>query len=318
MAAALGIGERLRNAREARGLSLDEIEAATRIRRRFLEALEAEAFDQLPGTAYAKGFLRTYASYLGLRAEDLAGISPEFRAGPIVTQGSPVEVRITPVTPQSRARRIITGIAVLIAIGGVFLGFMLYGQLRQFAVTPLPSTGGPPSQAPSSPRPAPHAGGPAGGAAQGVQPAGPQGGRPTGSPAGQPAPKPPVSPTTPPGTPSTPPATPAHQPAVPSGAPAQPAGQPAAGAPGTLAGPLSIVVVATDRSWVRTVADGVTVYEGFLSPGDRQGWQANHQLTLKVGNAGAVEVTVNGRPLGRLGNPGDVVDRTFTAGTPAP
>ncbi len=285
MAQARGIGERLRNAREARGLSLDEIEAATRIRRRYLEALEAEAFDQLPGAAYAKGFLRSYAAYLGLPPEDLIGMYPEFLAGPIITQGSPVEVRITPATPQSRARRIITGIAVLIALGAVLMAYMLYGQLRQFAVTP-PPTGTPPSaRAPS---------------ATAVPPA-----QAPGAPSQSPAP--PASPITPTAVATAaPPAKPA--PVLPAPA-AQPSG---------LTGPLSLVVVATDRSWVRTVADGVTVYEGFLNAGDRQTWQARHQLTLKIGNASAVEVSVNGQPLGRLGNPGDVVDKTFTAGPATP
>jgi transcriptional regulator with XRE-family HTH domain len=62
------IGSSLREARERRGLELNEIERATRIRSRYLRALEEEQFGQLPGRAYAKGFLRTYADYLGLDA----------------------------------------------------------------------------------------------------------------------------------------------------------------------------------------------------------------------------------------------------------
>jgi len=307
MAQARGIGERLRNAREARGLSLDEIEAATRIRRRYLEALEAEAFDQLPGAAYAKGFLRSYASYLGLPPEDLIGTYPEFLAGPIITQGSPVEVRITPATPQSRARRIITGIAVLIAIGAVLMAYMLYGQLRQFAVTPPPLTGTPPSARAPSATSVPPAHAP-GAPSQSPAPAGGQGTAPQ---SGRGTPTPGAAPPASPITPTA--AAPAAPPAKPAPAPPAPAVQPSG-----LTGPLSLVVVATDRSWVRTVADGVTVYEGFLNAGDRQTWQARHQLTLKIGNASAVDVSVNGQPLGRLGNPGDVVDKTFTAGSATP
>jgi hypothetical protein len=60
------IGSSLRAAREQRQLELPAIEHATRIRAKYLRALEEERFDVLPGTAYAKGFLRTYADFLGL------------------------------------------------------------------------------------------------------------------------------------------------------------------------------------------------------------------------------------------------------------
>jgi cytoskeleton protein RodZ len=60
------IGSSLRAAREQRQLQLPQIERATRIRAKYLMALEEERFDVLPGTAYAKGFLRTYADFLGL------------------------------------------------------------------------------------------------------------------------------------------------------------------------------------------------------------------------------------------------------------
>lgn len=79
-------------------------------------------------------------------------------------------------------------------------------------------------------------------------------------------------------------------------------------------GPLHVVVVATDRTWVKVVADGVTVFEGFMSAGTRQDWEARREVSLKAGNAGGLDVSVNGRSLGRLGNPGDAVDKTFTVG----
>jgi cytoskeleton protein RodZ len=60
------IGSSLRTAREHRQLDLPEVERATRIRTRYLAALEDERFDVLPAPAYAKGFLRTYADFLGL------------------------------------------------------------------------------------------------------------------------------------------------------------------------------------------------------------------------------------------------------------
>jgi len=60
------IGNSLREARHRQQLELSEIEQATKIRARYLQALEEESFDALPAQAYVKGFLRNYAEYLGL------------------------------------------------------------------------------------------------------------------------------------------------------------------------------------------------------------------------------------------------------------
>ena len=60
------IGSSLREARVRQGLEFPEIETGTKIRGKYLHALEEEHFDVLPGEAYIKGFLRTYAEYLGL------------------------------------------------------------------------------------------------------------------------------------------------------------------------------------------------------------------------------------------------------------
>ena len=60
------IGNSLREARHRQQLELSEVEQSTKIRSRYLKALEEEAFDSLPAQTYVKGFLRTYADYLGL------------------------------------------------------------------------------------------------------------------------------------------------------------------------------------------------------------------------------------------------------------
>ena len=60
------IGTSLREARNRQHLDLNEVEQATKIRARYLQALEEESFDALPAQTYVKGFLRTYADYLGL------------------------------------------------------------------------------------------------------------------------------------------------------------------------------------------------------------------------------------------------------------
>jgi len=64
-----GFGEHLKREREMRGVSLDEICAATRIGNRFLEALENEEWDRLPGGVFNRGFVRAVARFLGLDEE---------------------------------------------------------------------------------------------------------------------------------------------------------------------------------------------------------------------------------------------------------
>jgi hypothetical protein len=67
-----GVGTILRQARNRREIELDEVEAATRIRLRYLRAIEHEEWDVLPGGVYTRSFIRTYASFLGLDGERLA------------------------------------------------------------------------------------------------------------------------------------------------------------------------------------------------------------------------------------------------------
>jgi hypothetical protein len=67
-----GVGNKLREARTRRHLGLPDVEVATKIRCRYLQAIENEDWDQLPGDTYARAFIRTYGSFLGLDGERLA------------------------------------------------------------------------------------------------------------------------------------------------------------------------------------------------------------------------------------------------------
>ncbi len=66
------IGPNLEQARKDRGLSLEEAEHATKIRKRYLDGLERDDYGVLPDGVYARGFLKTYANYLGLDGDELA------------------------------------------------------------------------------------------------------------------------------------------------------------------------------------------------------------------------------------------------------
>jgi Helix-turn-helix domain len=69
---ASGVGQILSQARRRRQIDHAAVEAATRIRPRFLRAIENEEWDALPGGVYTRGFIRTYAAFLGLDGDRLA------------------------------------------------------------------------------------------------------------------------------------------------------------------------------------------------------------------------------------------------------
>jgi len=70
------LGETLRRARLTRGVTFEDAERVTRIPRKYLEALETENFGILPAPVFARGFLRSYAGYLGLEPGDLLPFFP--------------------------------------------------------------------------------------------------------------------------------------------------------------------------------------------------------------------------------------------------
>ncbi|QJW47439.1 helix-turn-helix domain-containing protein [bacterium BFN5] len=77
--------------------------------------------------------------------------------------------------------------------------------------------------------------------------------------------------------------------------------------------PIQIMTKYNDECWTQVIADGKEVYEGIPHKGDTLSWDATNNLTVKFGNAGSVDATYNGKPLGKLGDKGEVVVKTFTA-----
>jgi hypothetical protein len=114
-----GIGPTLRDARNRRKVDLSEVEAAIKIRVRYLQAIENEEWDALPGGAYTRGFIRTYAFYLGLDGERLAD---DYRRANAPAAGERVPKRVEPV--QSGARRNGPRVSGAVVIAGVCLAFV--------------------------------------------------------------------------------------------------------------------------------------------------------------------------------------------------
>jgi cytoskeleton protein RodZ len=112
-----GIGATLREARSRRKLDLAEVEAAIKIRVRYLQAMENEEWDALPGDAYARGFIRTYAIHLGLDGERLAD---EYRRSAATPGSDRTPKRVEPVPASGRSERSrVPGrlLAVAVALG---------------------------------------------------------------------------------------------------------------------------------------------------------------------------------------------------------
>ena len=99
------LGEVLRTAREAKGVDLTRVERDTKIRERYLSALERGEYRELPGAVYTKGFLRNYGAYLGLDPEYLIDLYRlEATGGTAERPAAPVPPR--PITVRrSRSQR---------------------------------------------------------------------------------------------------------------------------------------------------------------------------------------------------------------------
>ena len=267
------IGAVLEKARKQRGLTLDEAEYATKIRKRYLDGLEREDFGVLPDAVYARGFLKTYANYLGLDGEDLARQLRDRRRSRrerTFAYGAPKTSEfdkplINPGELNGEKRRGISWPTVLNLLVALLLVAAIVGSLYYVGL--------------------------------GAQ-------RPEGSPDARPQdtedvadnPQPPAG--APSGAENGPPE---------NGAPDRPEPQPET---------LSVVVsVEGDPSWLSVLADGRLAYEQIAQPGFSRNFEAQREVSIKTGNAGAVGVEVNGQDLGKLGESGEVLTRDFTLKT---
>jgi cytoskeleton protein RodZ len=128
------IGNSLREARFRQQLEFGELEQATKIRARYLRALEEESFDTLPAQTYVKGFLRTYADYLGLDGQlyvdeynSRFGAGEEEHREPVVARRSS--------TVRARQHRRLENRGVVFALAGIGALFALVIAAWKFSDT---------------------------------------------------------------------------------------------------------------------------------------------------------------------------------------
>ena len=140
------LGEKLRDAREQRGVDLYRVERDTKIRTKYLAALEAGDFSDLPGDVYTRGFLRNYATYLGLDADEIV---EEWRqaAGdvqpvkPAIVGPQPLTMRRKVIFQQSHV--VIAIVAIIVLLVASYFGYQLtrylsYPTLTVAAAGPTP------------------------------------------------------------------------------------------------------------------------------------------------------------------------------------
>ncbi|MDI6893212.1 MAG: RodZ domain-containing protein [Bacillota bacterium] len=270
------IGELLRQTREEKGLSLKDAQVETKIRTRYLEALERGDETVVPGEVYFRGFLRTYANFLGLDGQELASRYRALKEAERASQAPP------PAAPRKVARfpRALPVTAlVLFLLAALFVAWWAW-QSGLLPTGALPSREGPPA-----PGPAP---GP-------TEPGGP----------GTPAPGGAA-----PGGPGTTPGVPGGGPGGAPGVTLEEVPGPRGVVTLNVQGASSLEVKASfrDRCWVRVTADGLVREETTYTSGQEKLWRAQASLKLRAGNAGAIVLSVNGVPVGELGGAGDVVD----------
>ncbi|HEY8297096.1 MAG TPA: RodZ domain-containing protein [Candidatus Baltobacteraceae bacterium] len=247
----MSLGERFRTAREQRGLTLSDVAEQIRIRSVYLAAIEEENWPSIGAPVYIRGFLRTYARFLGLDPEDAV---TEFNS----TGGASA---LTPAMAESNAdqaallnsgRNLSPLLWVASAVALALIAFVIY-------LFVAPPKGGPRAVAVASP-------------AASVSPAG-------------------------------------SAPAAASGLGSTPSPSPEPSA--LLASSATLAIHLTAPSWLRVTVDGNVSIEGTFPAGTDKTFHGKSAL-VRVGNAGGVEIVVDGKPVGKLGATGDVAEKSFT------
>jgi cytoskeleton protein RodZ len=290
------IGETLRSERQRRNLQLDQVSRELKISTRFLEAIEQEQFDRLPGGVFAKSFVRQYARMLDLDENEAAAevqrtIAPQ--AVPQFAEAAaprPAASRTTEFAPRVDSisnRPFASGswLPALALVVAVMLGCSLVYGWWQRSHRPVVAAAAAPSktvtqQAPNT-------------AAQASPPAAP----PVAA-AVETAAQPPIA-----------------APAVASDAGAEKTHSEAAPAALRPSGPVKVALTTADEAvWVLARTDGKYAFSGTLEPNQTRTVDAEGSVLLRLGNAGGVIITVNGKPIPAVGPKGQVRTVQLTSG----
>ena len=267
-------GDKLRREREMRGITLAEIAESTKISTRWLKALDEEQFEILPGGVFNRGFVRSYARFLGINEEQTvadyvaASNEQEPPADKFPLEIHEKENNSPPLNPKRSAFPVVLSVVALILVVG---GWTYWAKHK-------------PSSTAISDQ---HVATPA-----------------------QPAPSPQQSISTQPAQP----VNSAPQPAkVADPQPTDASDKSNSSEPADQGGSISVVIKARQNSWISVVADGQVQWEGMLSANSERTIQAGKELVLKTGNAAGIEVSYNGKPLGALGKEKEVRTITFNS-----
>jgi cytoskeletal protein RodZ len=282
-------GQRLRQAREARNITLQEIAATTKIGTRALQALEWERFEQLPGGIFNKGFVRAYARCVGLDEEEtVAAYMEAAKVAPPETDMQALATQVEAARPPKRgggpnAATVVGILAVLVALG---LGGLWLREHRKESRESAEAQSREARAAVSVMAPT-------------VTP-------PVTSPVASP-----VTPTDPNAavTSATNSTVDATQNTV------QPAPQ---GAALANAAPVEVSITANSRAWISVLSDDKPAETLTMDPSkpemSSRSYKAKERVKLTLGNPAGVTVTYNGKPAGTLGKAGQRAVVTFTAG----
>jgi len=138
------LGDALRQQREQMGVTMEQAAEDTRIREKFLQAIESGDYQSLPGTVYTKGFLRNYAGYLNLDAEEMLALYTGERGG-----SEPIRT-FAPMRPLVKRSFIFTPtvlVPVVVLAGIGLFAFYIFYQFTNFAVAPRVDITDPPGDA---------------------------------------------------------------------------------------------------------------------------------------------------------------------------
>ncbi|MEO8370625.1 MAG: RodZ domain-containing protein [Candidatus Solibacter sp.] len=312
------VGETLRRERLKRNLDLEEISRELKISARFLKAIEDDQYDKLPGGVFAKSFVRQYARLLGLDEEQIAGQVqqsiapvPEFAQLPDREKPggfAPISVPKVDEWQTVGDRRFhwsgwlsALGLVAVMLICSAVYTWMQHPKLALFGLgTPAQTTSAQPTPAPVVPAPAP------------VQtPPPPQ---PTTE---QPASQPPsqVANATEPPAPAPETKPPEARKNEANLADPKPIPAPVVTrsiAPGDVT--LRVTITAEEAVWVLARADGKYAFSATMDANSTRTVEASKDITLRLGNAGGVTISLNGKPIGPAGPKGQVRTLQFTSG----